>query len=62
MSKTEIVSKTPFVAVGRDGKLASTTFVVYKREDGRVGAVTVDKAEPTLADVDAAIKAREAKK
>jgi len=62
MPEIEIVSTTPFVAVAKDHKLGSVTFVVYKTKDGKVGAVNVDKAEPTVTDVEAAIKAREARK
>jgi len=62
MPKIEIVSKTPFVSVTKDRKLEQVVFVTYKLEDGRIGAVVVDKLEPTEADVEAAIKKREAKK
>jgi len=62
MPKIEIVSTTPFISVTKDRKLEQISFVVYKLEDGKVGAVTVSKAEPSISDVEAAIKAREARK
>jgi len=62
MPKIEIVSKTPYVSVTPDRKLKQISFVVYKLEDGKVGAVVVDKLEPRPEDVEAAIKAREGKK
>jgi len=62
MPEIEIVSTTPFVSVSKDRKLETIAFVVYKTKDGRVGAVTVDKTMPTPSDVEAAIKAREARR
>ena len=58
MAEFEILSSTPFVWVNAKRELAQSSFVTYRDEEGRVGTITIRKAEPSLAEVKAAVKER----
>jgi len=60
MPEIEIVSKTPYATVNEKRQLVESTFVVYKDKNGRVGTIVVAKAKPSDADVEAAVKKRQA--
>lgn len=61
MPKFKIVQKVPYARIKPDGSRAPSTFVVYELEDGSRRAVVVHKTEVTDADVEKAIREREAR-
>jgi len=60
MPEIEILSRTPYVTVDKDRKLAPSTFVVYRDVDGKVGTIVLGKGEPRDAEIVEAIKKRTA--
>jgi len=60
MPEIEILSRTPYVTVDKNRKLAASTFIVYKDVDGRLGTIVLGKAEPKDAEVVEAIRKRTA--
>ena len=58
MPEFEVLSRTPYAWVNEKRELVSSTFVVYRDVEGRVGTIVVPKAKPTDAEILAAVKKR----
>lgn len=54
------MSRTPHVFVNAERKLVSSSFVVFKDEEGRVGTIVIRKPKPTDAEIKEAVKKRAA--
>lgn len=58
LAEFEVLSRTPYAWVNEKRELISSTFVVYRDAEGRVGTIVVPKAKPSDAEVLAAVKKR----
>ena len=58
LAEFKVLSRAPYVLVNEKRELAASTFVVYRDAEGRVGTIVVPKAEPTDAEILAAVKKR----
>ena len=58
LAEFEVLSRTPYAWVNEKRELISSTFVVYRDAEDLVGTIVVPKAEPTDAEILAAVKKR----
>jgi len=60
MPEITVLSKTPSAWVNAKKELVTSTFVVYRDKDGRVGTIVVAKKDPSDVEIEAEVKKRAA--
>ena len=60
LAEFKVLSRTPYAYVNAKRELISSTFVVFRDAEGRVGTIVIRKAKPTDAEIKAEVEKRAA--